>query len=93
MARGHNNSWDFVKEGEQYQYKEDSLIGVVTILKDRSTEDEYIFDVRLEKANFDIDNPEFTVSFNKRIEGYYSGMVQFFEKTEYILNYNWQRTP
>lgn len=37
MARANNGGWDFIKVGQQYQYKEDGIIAIVTVLEDNST--------------------------------------------------------
>lgn len=91
MARG-NEGWDFVKVGQLYQYKEDSLIAIVRIVEDNSTDEEYCFVVEPIASSFEIS--KFTVMHNKKEKGYYSGMCQFFEESAYAplppgTDYTW----
>lgn len=83
MARG-NEGWDFVKQGEVYQYKEDGMVCMVRILEDYSDEASYRFRVKVLASNRNIAGQEFLVSYTKGLSGYYSGMSQFYELPEYI---------
>ena len=83
MATIHNNGWDFVKEGETYQYKEGGLIGMVKILENKSTDEEYRFLIKFLKSTFDVGEDPITISGTKRIDGHYSGMCNFYEHEEY----------
>lgn len=95
MARANNNGWDFVEVGKSYQYKEDWLIAEVTILEDNSTDDEYIFKIRFDKANMELskngEDVVIDITNIKNATGYYSGMVQFYDTQEYVLDYTWER--
>lgn len=92
MARANNNGWDFIKVGETYQYKEDSWIAMVTIIEDNSTEKAYCFKLRVEKASEEPpQNGEFEIYYVKDINGFYSGMLQFYKNPEYSCNYKWVR--
>jgi len=94
MARANNGGWDFVKVGETYQYKEDYLIAMITILEDNSTDEEYCFKIRFEKANIDMGTDvEIDISHIKNLDGVYSGMLQIYEKEEYICEYKWINPP
>ncbi len=89
MARANNNGWDFVKEGEIYQYKEDGYIAMIKILKDNSNEEFYDFELEIIKATMDIGQPEFNISHNKEISGYYSGMIQLYKHEDYMCEYTY----
>jgi hypothetical protein len=91
MARANNGGWDFVKVGQQYQYKEDGIIALVTVLEDTSTDEAYNFKVRVDKATFPFPEETFDVMSDKKSTGYYSGMIQFYEQPEYTCNYVWER--
>lgn len=84
MTRPENSSWEFVKQGRVFQYKEDSLIAMVFIEEDNSDDEFYSFRVKPLAANMDIGPEAFTVSHARKIGGIYSGMAQFYEKPEYI---------
>jgi hypothetical protein len=91
MARANNGGWDFVKEGETYQYKEDGWIAMVTVVKDNSTDEHYAFDLRVEKATEDWGLREFDIMNVKGDSGYYSGMLQIYKTPEYMCTYNYER--
>lgn len=94
MARANKGGWDFIKVGQVYQYKEHPLIAMVTIMEDNSTDTEYNFKVRIEKANLNAKLAgltQFIVSFNKDFDGYYNHMSQFYEVEEYMVDYKWHR--
>ena len=92
MARGNNNGWDFVKVGGTYQYKEDSWIAEVKVLKDNSDEKLYSFELQVEKSSWPKHFPKtFTLSHNKDFDGVYSGMNQIYETEEYMVEYKWIR--
>lgn len=92
MARANNGGWDFVKVGESYQYKEDWFIAMVTVLEDKSTEDEYVFNLRVDKANHEPpQNGEFEISHAKEVPGIYGGMLQIYKFPEYMCNYKYVR--
>ena len=94
MARANDkegHGWDFVKVDGVYQYKEDSFISMVKIIKDNSTDEMYSFKLRVVKSPIDPlkywQNGEFKVTHVKHLDGYYSGMSQFYEDEEYSCNY------
>lgn len=94
MARANNNGWDFVKVGGTYQYKEGGWIAMVKVLEDNSTAEEYAFVLQTEEAT---DFPptadgKFDIMNVKDSGGYYSGMLQLYEKPEYMCTYRWNRT-
>lgn len=95
MARANNNGWDFLKVGKSYQYSEDGLIAMVSILEDNSTEEKYKFKIRFDKANLNLNNTQedkiCDIENVKNDSGIYSGMVQFYEDEEYIVKYIWER--
>jgi hypothetical protein len=92
MAVSNNNGWDFIKAGNTYQYKEGSFIAEVTILEDSSDNEYYRFNLRVEKSTYKpSENGEFEVIGIKGDNGYYSGMLQFFESPEYQCDYKWER--
>ncbi len=91
MARANNGGWDFVKEGEIYQYKEDSWIAMVTVMKNNSTDEHYAFDLRVEKASKDYGLREFDIMNVKGDSGYYSGMLQLYKTPEYTCTYKYER--
>jgi hypothetical protein len=91
MARAYNGGWDFVKVGGQYQYKEDWMIAMVTVLEDNSTDKEYIFKLRVDNCNIEPSKEEFEITHIKEKAGYYSGMMQLFEHKEYTCEYIWSR--
>ena len=93
MARANNGGWNFIKVGETYQYKEDSLIAMITILEDTSDEENYKFKVKIEKATYEppeVDDVE--IYHAKNPGGFWSGMTQIYEGEEYSPKYNWMRT-
>lgn len=83
MATIHNNGWDFVKEGETYQYKEGGLIGMVKILENKSTDEEYRFLIKFLKSTHDVGEDPITISGTKAIDGHYSGMINIYEHEAY----------
>jgi hypothetical protein len=83
-GKGSRGSWDFIKVGKLYQYKEDSIIFVVEILEDNSTEDYYEFLV-LPIAGTIPAREQFTIGFNKSMTGAYNGQAQFYETPEYMF--------
>lgn len=93
MGRG----WDFIKVGGTYQYKEDWLICEVTVLEDNSDDKYYKFKLQVEKCNLkQPPNSEygigiFEITYIKKISGFYSGMLQFFEKPCYTYTPKWKR--
>ncbi len=95
MARANNKGWDFLKVGKSYQYLEDGLIAMVTILEDNSTDEEYKLKIRFDKANQKLNDDQEDVIYNivnsKNAVGFYSGMLQFYEEEEYIVKYIWER--
>lgn len=91
MAVGNEHGWDFVKVGHTYQYKEDRWIAEVTILADNSTDEEYRFDVLVDKATEDYETPEFKISWMKNFTGYFSGMINLYENPEYRCTYKYVR--
>lgn len=92
MARAVNNGWDFVKVGKSYQYKEDWMIAMVTILEDNSDEGNYRFKLRVDKSNVEPpQNGEFEIGHDKTFNGIYSGMIQLYENVEYLCEYKWER--
>lgn len=91
MSRGNDNGWDFVEVGKQYQYKEDGLIALVTVLSDNSTETNYSFEVQIDMANMEVYDPTFALIAKKSVKGYYSGMPQLYETSEYLVDYTWKR--
>lgn len=91
MARANNGGWDFVKVGKTYQYKEDGWIAMVTIMKDNSNDEQYAFDLRVEKSTEDWGLREFDIANVKGDSGYYSGMLQIYERPEYMCTYNYVR--
>ena len=92
MARANNNGWDFIKVGNQYQYKEDSFIAMVTIIEDKSDDKYYSFNLRVERSNYPPpQNGQFDIVNIKDDTGYYSGMLQFYENPEYHCEYNFVR--
>ena len=92
---GKIGGWDFIKLGETYQYKEDSFVAMVKIIEDNSTDKYYSYKVRVEKSPIDPlkywDNGEFEVIHTKDLDGYYSGMSQFYEDEEYSCQYQFIR--
>jgi len=54
MTRPTKDSWNFVKVGEVYQYKEDRLIANVRVLSDTSDNETYRFKLRILQSNIDI---------------------------------------
>lgn len=91
MARANKGGWDFIKPGGVYQYQESPLIAMVTVLEDNSTVDDYVFRVRVDKSNMDMGLREFTVVSNRHLDGYYSGMMQFYEQEVYSVDYKYHR--
>jgi len=93
MARANKGGWDFVQVGKTYQYKEDWFIADVTILEDKSNEEEYRFVLQTEKSNEEppTEDGVFEIGHAKMLEGYYSGMLQLYETPEYVCNYKWER--
>ena len=93
MARANNNGWNFVKVGKTYQYKEGHFIAIVTILEDNSNKDEYRFKLKVEKSTFSPPTKDgiFEISHVKDIDGYFNGMLQFYENEEYWCDYEWIR--
>lgn len=85
MARVNNNGWDFVKVGNQYQYKEGSFIAMVTVIKDESNDEFYNFELRVNKSTDRGMSNDFIIVWSKSFDGYFSGMPQFFEKEEYLI--------
>jgi hypothetical protein len=91
MPRAVKNGWDFIKVAEIYQYKEAGLIIMVTILEDKSTDEEYNFTVAVldypgyEDMTKMFNTETFTVSHTKEFDGMYSDMTQFYpaDKVEY----------
>lgn len=89
MARGSDNKgngWDFIEVGKVYQYKEDRLVAMVRVLENHSDDDMYRFLIKPVKAT--VNMPEaFLVTHNRRFQGYWSGMSQFYPEghEEYIL--------
>ncbi len=83
MARPSNGGWDFIKEGSVVQYKEDSMIMIVEIIEDRSTDEMYEFEIKPLAGNWDV-SESFTVSFNRSFNGAFNGMSQFYENMEYM---------
>ena len=95
MARSENGGWDFIKQGETYQYKEDgggigtAVIGMVEILEDNSGDEYYNFKVRVVQGNHALrvwGNEPFDVGHAKNIGGIYSGMPQFYKEPEYAFD-------
>ena len=94
MARANNNGWDFVKAGESYQYKEDCFIAMVTVLEDNSDDEYYRFKLQVEKSSDPPpQNGVFEIINTKTDTGYYSGMLQLYERPEYHCDYKWIKTP
>jgi len=94
MARANNGGWDFVKVGKTYQYKEDSFIAIVKVLEDNSDDKCYRFKLQVEKATYEphfAENGIFEIYHIKDVDGYYNGMLQFYENEEYSCNYKWNR--
>ena len=92
MSRANNGGWDFVKVGETYQYKEDWFIARVKVLEDNSTDDTYKFKLQVEEANeTPPQNGVFDISHARKVDGYYSGMLQLYERDEYSCKYTWKR--
>ena len=89
MAVSLKNGWDFVKVGGVYQYKEDWLIAEVEILADYSDEKYYKFHVKALKTNHNV-SKTFHVMGIKDDEGYYSGMINFYETPEYSVEYSYE---
>ncbi len=83
MARPKPGGWDFIKVGEEYQYKEDMLICTVLILEDRSDDESYCFKVKPLEANINIGHDSFVVG-HAKMPGAYSGQAQFYERPEYF---------
>lgn len=91
MARANNGGWDFIKEGNSYQYKEDGWIAMVKVIKDNSDSECYRFDLEVEEATQDYGLRTFDVMHNKDVDGYYSGMLQFYERPEYKCFYTYKK--
>ena len=85
MARANDKGWDFVKVGGLYQVKEDYAVYGIRVLEDLSTEEEYIFKVRVTYASHKMDNKVFTISHNKNPGGFWNGMMQIYEREEYLM--------
>lgn len=95
MARSEDGGWDFVKQGETYQYKEDgggigtAVVGMFEILEDNSDDEFYSFLVRVVEGNHALKvwgREPFSVGHRKNIGGIYSGMPQFYETPEYMFD-------
>lgn len=85
MATPHNGGWDFIEVGKQYQYKESGLIGVIEVLSDDSTDEEYSFEIKFVKAVRDFGGEPFRISSPKNLNVYYNGMVNIYEHEEYYI--------
>lgn len=85
MARANNSGWDFVKEGNIYQYKEEGCIAMVKIIREYSDNDKYQFDVVVlaSDGNFPAGR-QFSVMHTKNPGGYWNEMPQFYSDIEYI---------
>lgn len=94
MARSINGGWDFLEVGNQYQYKEEGWIAMVTVLENHSDKDKYEFLVRVEKSttNLGFENDTFTVMSKKELPGIWPGMSQFYEHEAYLCNYKYVRS-
>lgn len=84
MSRAPNGGWDFVKVGNEYQYKEDGFIATVLILEDTSTPEEYRFKLQVLESNYPAPDDSFNISHAKKC-GYWNDMKQFYEKPKYIM--------
>ena len=86
MARANKNGWDFIKVGGIYQYREDSFIGIVKVIKDNSDDDSYGFTLQVLMATHDwISDEPFGITCAKDLGGTYSGALQFYEIPEYCM--------
>jgi len=92
MTTAHNKGWDFVKVGKTYQYKESGFLATVEILEDNSTETEYRFKLQTKTASSTPPTEDgiFEISHIKELNGYYSGMMNIYETTEYIFPEKWR---
>lgn len=86
MARANDGGWDFIKEGNIYQYKEEGCVAMVRVLKDRSDKDTYEFDLEVVASADQSFSPglKFNVSHTKNPGGFWNEMLQFYEGVEYI---------
>lgn len=83
MTRANNNGWDFIEKNGIYQYKEDSMILIVKILENNSTDTHYKFTLHPIAGNIPFDK-DFNVTHVKEPGGHWSGMQQFYEAPVYI---------
>jgi len=98
MARPNKGGWDFVQTGGTYQYKEEitpmsSFIAMVTVIEDNSDDKTYRFKLQVEESNTNPPTQDgvFEIDFDRNVDGYYSGMPQFYSEPEYDCNYQWVR--
>ena len=85
MARANNKGWDFVKVGGVYQVKEDFATYGIRVLEDNSTEEQYIFVVKPTYSSHEMSPEPFTISHCKNLDGVYNGMLQIYERDEYVM--------
>lgn len=84
MARANDDSWDFVKEGGTYQYKEEGCVAMVLVLAVRSDEKAYAFTVKVLASDGGFEpGIQFDVYHVKEPGGYWNEMIQFYESLEY----------
>lgn len=77
------NGWNFIKLGNNYFYREDSLVAEVAILQDLTTQEMYRFRVKVLRSNIPMDeNLEFNVYYTRSQVGFYIGQAEFYENKQ-----------
>ncbi len=93
MATANKKGWDFIKVGNTYQYKEDGFIASVTVLEDNSTDEKYQFKLQINEST-DVPPSKdgvFEIEHVKDFDGYYSGMMNLYEREEYRFIPVWKK--
>ena len=85
MARAVNGGWDFVKVGGLYQVKEDFATYGIRVLEDTSDAEQYVFKVKPTYSSHEMSGEPFTIMHHKNPGGVWSGMLQIYERDEYVM--------
>ena len=75
MERPYESGWDFIKAGEEYQYKEGGFIAMVTVLEVKSDDAYSIFIIRIEKATYKPAREIYEITASRSHHIGYPGMV------------------
>lgn len=88
MALPHNNGWDFIKVGYDYFVKDHEWMGVVSVVKDESTDNHYEFVVIVVKATSPaLHKGHYRIVVDKKLCKSYNCSIQFLHpELEYELS-------